>query len=254
MANWLDTYDHKEVGQAATPLRPIAYSPGIEKMHVPITSQPLNAPIATAQGRDRNAAELISDSQAEPKGTAGQVWNALKGVGLDGDLLQWAFIQLYMESAGFSNGPASKDNNPGNIIWFKGQRRGVYMPGNKTYATHFNTLADFARVYNQLLNKAPGRPIAATSLADFAHRLKLNNYYGAESESSYLGKLEATAARLGRLYKFYKATDKKMTADAVKDDPYGYNPKKPKKPFKMPVWGWVLMGVGAFGLVKTALK
>ena len=218
MQHWLDIYYTRTrgVGKADG----ITYSSptyGQQKMS-PVT-QSSNMPIAEQQGKDANTAAITTGTRDKSgqlvlKGYAGDLYTALDEAGLPARILQWAIPQLYMESGGYSNGPAVKDNNPGNIIWFAGQQKGVYMPANKTYATHFKDLDAFAKVYYQLLTKGPGNPADATSLEDFVHRLKLNGYYGKESEASYLKKMQNTMSRLNMLDKTYKAATKKMMADS----------------------------------------
>lgn len=212
MEHWLETY-YGHIGKGE--LQPIKYTPGFEKKKLEVVTQPGYAPIAEGQGIDRNTSSILADKTGlmPLKGYAGQLVQALKDAGISGPVLDFALVQLYMESAGFSNGPARKDNNPGNITWYKGVKKGVYMPANKTYAAHYDSLQQFAGAYLQLLSKG-ARPLDAATLEDFAHRLKLNNYYGKESEASYLQKLQGTAARLNQLAVFYKATDKKMSKDA----------------------------------------
>jgi len=214
MAHWLDTYyGRRTMGDAITYSSPTY---GKQKMS-PVT-QASNAPIAEQQGKDANTAAITTGTRDKAgqlvlKGYAGLLYQALQNAGFSEAFMKYAIPQLYMESAGFSNGPAVKDNNPGNIIWYKGQERGVWMPANKTYASHFKDLDAFARVYYGLMNKG-AVPADATSLEDFVHRLKLNNYFGKESEASYLSKLKGTASRLNMLDKTYKAATKKMMADS----------------------------------------
>lgn len=236
MGHWLDEMNDRRVGQA---LQPISYSPGANKYHSTITTQANQLPITTQQGIDKNAAAAFMSKTADPaqmKGAAGAVWRALVGAGFPGVIMNWVFALCYMESGGFSNTLFKKDNNPGSIMMYAGARQGTYVPGNGTYAANFLTLDDFAAKFYNLMNSG-ARPIAATSLEDFVHRLKLNNYFGKESEASYYNKLAGTMNRLRLLDATYKAADAKMNKDA--------HPKS-----KVPVWEWVALGLGGLLVLK----
>lgn len=137
-----------------------------------------------------------------------------------------SFTHLWMESGRFTNGPYKKDNNPGNIMWpYHGYSKGVYIPSNKTYAVHFPTINDFATAYIDILSKG-AMPISATSLADFAHRLKMNNYYGKEGEASYLAKLQAAAKQIRDVALPVVSNEHRKEYQQATDHPYVWDPAK----------------------------
>jgi hypothetical protein len=125
---------------------------------------------------------------------------AFTNAGFTDTQLRNALVQDYMESGAFTNS-GWKQNNPGNIMYTKNDQwatKGTYDGPNKTYFAAYKNLDDYAQAKKRVLSLDPGRPIDATGTeyADFAHRLKLNNYYGDESEASYLAKLNGAAQRL----------------------------------------------------------
>ena len=130
-------------------------------------------------------------------GQSRKVYEALQNAGFIEPNLKLVWLMCYMESGAWTNGPATRDNNPGNIMWSTKSKwpKGVYVSSNKTYAIHFNSLDQFASYLLQLLSTG-SRPIDATTMADFVHRLKLNNYFGTTSEAAYLQAMKGAAQRL----------------------------------------------------------
>ena len=173
------------------------------------------------------------------------LWAALQGAGFDGNPLQYAFVLCYMESGGFANTLAKKDNNPGSITFVNqpGATKGSYMAANKTYAAHFNSLADFARDLHRILSLPPGHPIQAVNLKDFVHGLKLNKYMGKESEASYMKKMQATAQRLAIVQDLQTDADQKVVMPSSGGGLFAWMKSHP-------IW----TGVGAAGLGVLVVK
>ena len=124
----------------------------------------------------------------------------LQANGLSGDIVDYILTQDYMESGAYSN-VGAKNNNPGNIMWPKKGKlkygtKGPYNAVNKTYYGSFPNLDSYVKEKIAVLSEKPGEPIKATSGADYVRRLKMNNYFGNESEASYLDKLKYAAKRI----------------------------------------------------------
>lgn len=141
-----------------------------------------------------------ADKQAVAMAALSAEKKALENAGYNTNQLNWNLIKDYMESGAFTNGGYLKHNNPGNITYSKNDKyatKGTAMPGNPGYYwAHYKSLDDYAQGLKRILNIKPGIPWEATGGKDYVHRLKLNNYFGKESEDSYLKKLQAANDRL----------------------------------------------------------
>lgn len=247
MRHWLDTY-YGRVGDPTDStigpvLYPIDYTPGFNPDKDAIKVQPSftqasesAVPVPTAV-KDQVTAQMSKLNKPQLDAYGKKVWTALQLALFPAAAMNYVYVMLYMESGGWQNTPTRKDNNPGNIMYYKGGKKGVYVAANKTYAAHFTTLNQFAGKLYQVLNKG-AYPLKAVSLEDFVHRLKLNNYFGKQSESSYLAAMLATAKKLGMVDSYKQAMTKKMVA--MND------PKNPGK-----IVGWVLIGVSALVVIKV---
>ncbi len=96
----------------------------------------------------------------------------------------YGLYATYHETAAYSS-PLYKDHNNASGIKFAKQAGAV--KGANGYA-YFNTLQDWANAYAHELKKR-ANPAGATSLEDFATRLKANGYYE-DSFSNYLSGLK----------------------------------------------------------------
>lgn len=120
-----------------------------------------------------------------PNDYAAKVWKALVDAGFPGSSINFVYAMCYMESGHWSNGPARKDNNPGNIMWYKGKTKGTYIPANGTYAIHFKNLNQFADELYKTLSKG-ANPLGATTLEEYVSRLAANHYFGDGDATAYL--------------------------------------------------------------------
>lgn len=126
---------------------------------------------------------------------------ALQAAGFSADQVKFNLVKDWMESGAYTS-TGARVNNPGNIMFGNhniNAAKGPYLQGNKSYLASYKTLAGYAVDLKRVLSLSPGRPIDATGYpdpADFVHRLKLNNYFGSESEASYLQKMKSTQQRL----------------------------------------------------------
>ncbi len=157
--------------------------------------------VTTTQGK-----VLKSGVKDDPRVSAAVTYmnaeiSALQGAGFNDDQVKFNIVKDWMESAGYTS-TGSKVNNPGNIMFGKNNinaTKGPYLAGNKTYLAAYRSLADYAVDLRRVLMMKPGQPFLATGYPDltgFVHRLKLNNYYGKESETSYLAKMKGSQQRL----------------------------------------------------------
>lgn len=112
---------------------------------------------------------------------ANKVFTALKQAGLSPQAASYATYQAYFESAAFTDYKYLQHNNPSGIK-FAGQigfSFGVIgaVKGNNGFA-YFNTLADWARAMKHEVTKGTN-PAGATTIEDYAIRLKNNGYFEA---------------------------------------------------------------------------
>lgn len=226
-AGWLKYYRRPaSVGQANSPIH---YTSTMDQRISPVT------PATSAVLKPHK----YSYSTATGEGSiAAQVWSVLV---YPPHIIDYVYPMLYMESGHWTNKLTTKDRNPGSLMWKPGQgwAKGVYVPANGTFGIHFDTWQAFADQLYKEMSKGPGYPIRATSLADFVHRLKLNNYFGAESEDSYLAKLQRAQAALD--------IDAQKDAHTFVDQERKRN--EPKKGLKW--WQWGLIGVGGLVVLKV---
>jgi hypothetical protein len=224
MAHWLDVYYRRgkiggptDQGVNVPGLQPIAYTPMANAPLAITTSSTAAATPVSSAARKEVAAQQTANKAAanEPyklTGTSATVYNTLLAAGFTLPSIDYVFLMCYMESGAWQNSFMKKDHNPGNIIFVhqQGATKGGYMAANKTYAAHYATLTDFAHDLMRVLSKPPGFPLQATSLSDYVHRLKLNGYFGKESEASYLAKMKGAAQRLRIIVKLKDDTDQKI--------------------------------------------
>ena len=125
---------------------------------------------------------------------------ALQGAGFSDDQVKFNTIKDYMESGAYTN-TNSKYFNPGNIHYSNHSK--TAMKGGATSEggnwARYKNLDDYAIDLQRVLQLGPGHPYDATGypdLTDYVHRLKLNKYFGSESEVSYLKKLQGAQQRL----------------------------------------------------------
>ena len=135
---------------------------------------------------------------------------ALQAAGLADNLIDWIMVQDYMESGAYTN-TGAKYNNPGAIMWpphgLKYGHKGPYSTANKTYLAAFKSLPEYVNEKIAVLSQSPGRPVDASSGADFVHRLKLNNYFGKNtSEAQYAAAMRGAAQRLNIIGDLYTDT------------------------------------------------
>lgn len=217
--HWLDTYYGRmgDPGATGPGTQPITYT-GMSTQ-IPITTTASN-PIPVDQKAIVNQAKQQALDKAAPANVATKitgyglnVYNALKTAGFKDPALQFVYLMCYMESGAWTNGPTVKDNNPGNIMMYKGATKGTYIAANKTYAAHFASLSQFAAKLYSLLSRG-SRPVDATDLTDFVHRLKGIDYFGKQSESSYLSAMQGAAQRLRLIADLDNDTHQKIVKDA----------------------------------------
>lgn len=136
--------------------------------------------------------QLNSDTTPEQKPIADQVDEALSGK-LPIDKRNFVMAQLRHETGRpkLDSPVAIKNNNVSGITWnenFPEDWKGTPRPSEEGgYYVHFPTYGDWSDEYLKLLkkDKGSGAPLDATSIEDYAHRLKKNGYYTAP-ESVYV--------------------------------------------------------------------
>ena len=176
LGHWMDELFKRPQGRAGK----IEYTPMMSKKIDTITP-------GTEGAKKLNKSSY--SNAIKPGDYAAKVWKALTNYGFPGNSIDFVYTMCYMESGHWTNGPALKDNNPANIMWYKGKVKGTFIQDNGTYAIHFKNLDEFAAELYKTLSKG-SNPLGATTLEDYVHRLAINNYFGEESESSYLEKMK----------------------------------------------------------------
>jgi len=113
---------------------------------------------------------------------------SLKNAGLPTDKLKFVLPQLAFETGHFKSSVYQLDNNLSGIT-YAGQplaTKGQKMPKNESltgYYAHFKSIDDWAKDYLRIMqNVGKYRPLEASNISEFAHRLKLNGYYTADEK------------------------------------------------------------------------
>jgi hypothetical protein len=131
---------------------------------------------------------------------AKKVLKALIDAGAKTSVLPFLMAQVAHETGDFDSNVFRDNNNASGIMFInkptkqKNAKRGRAFPkneGNYFYA-HFNTLKDWAVDYLRIIGNLP---LQATSLNDYAQRLKARKYYTA-STSLYAKALNAHFEKL----------------------------------------------------------
>lgn len=207
------------------------------KKKIPVITQSTESP----KKINKNA---ISNLVA-PKDYAARLWKALTDYGFPGNSINFVYAMCYMESGHWSNGPARKDNNPGNIMWYPGKTKGTYIPDNKTYVIHFNNLDQFAAELYKTLSKG-ANPLGATTLEDYVRRLGANGYFGTADPTAYLQAMRGAMDDLDAENSKYADTWREKQVKQRGNDPG--NDKK-----KWPWWGYALAGLGGLIIIKKVM-
>ena len=112
---------------------------------------------------------------------------ALNNIGADPKKLPLLMRQAAHESAGF-NSRVSSVNNLTGIKWspksaIKGEfDSGIRSPEGNNYSA-FTDYNAWAKRYVQIINRGTKKPLEATTVQDFAARLKANGYFTSTLES-----------------------------------------------------------------------
>lgn len=127
----------------------------------------------------------------EQQQAAGNVLGALRMAGFPVMLLPIILAQSAFETAYFTSNTFRQDNNASGIKWinkpYQKATMGIHSSEKGSFYARFETLTDWARDLKRILtiNRGAGRPIDATTIQDYVHRLKVNGYFGL-SEAQYL--------------------------------------------------------------------
>ena len=116
---------------------------------------------------------------------AGNMLGQERAAGITPPTDYFALYQIYHETDGFTS-PLFTLHYNGAGIKFSNQPGATKQPTGLPYAW-FTNWPDFMASFKHELTKG-SNPANATTLADFAHRLKMNGYYE-DSESNYLAGL-----------------------------------------------------------------
>ena len=194
------------------------------------------APLTDAQQADYNKMEAAVKSsptynQPSTDNTTNKTIQYLKSLhdaysaaGLSEPMISFNLAQDFLESQAFTNNGALQ-NNPGNIMWSKKLpygKKGSYNSINQTYYVAFDNLNDYVAEKINVLKQKPGYPINATTVQDYVHALKLNNYFGRGSESAYLNAMMSAAKSINLLGSFQEDTNQKIVTGNGSNDFYTF--------------------------------
>ena len=140
--------------------------------------------------------------------SAQAVWNAINNAGFPAALLPWLMDQAAYETAGFSSAAFLKDNNASGIMPSKYAKKGQTM-----YAG-YATLDAWATDMKRVISMGPAYPVQATSLADYVHRLKQNDYFEAP-EAQYLKGLQAESVTWKNIESLYQDSHTSLVMPAA---------------------------------------
>jgi hypothetical protein len=115
-----------------------------------------------------------------------KIYKALKLAGANDRLMPILMSQVAHETAGFNSKVLQSDNNASGIMFIndpkqKNAVRGKAFPKKESKTAHyarFNTLKDWAVDFLRIIGKTPK---TATSLTDYAQKLKARRYYTADT-------------------------------------------------------------------------
>lgn len=132
-----------------------------------------------------------------------KIYKALKSAGVNNTLMPILLAQVAHETAGFNSKVLKSDNNASGIMFINNPKqknavRGRSFPQNESKTAHyakFNTLKDWAIDFLRIIGKTPK---TATSLTDYAQKLKARKYYTADT-SAYANALIAWNKQLSKL-------------------------------------------------------
>ena len=187
-------YPHQGMGSVLTTLlSPFGWEKAVlEHFDTSVPHTPANDPTLVANQAliDNMKKTLDSSGTTDAANTmyaqANKIHQALISAGIKEPAASYATYQSFHETGGWPKSYALYwQHNNGSGIKYAGQQNANKLANG--YAG-FADFTDWVRAYVHELKKK-ANPAAAQSLEDFAHRLKLNGYYGA-SESNYLNGLK----------------------------------------------------------------
>lgn len=142
----------------------------------------------------------------DPLQSAANVSNAIQLANFPKKVQPFVMDQTAMETDGFTSPAFLQDNNASGISPDKTHPHGVskwrYFPDINAWAVKMKEVIS--------MNKGAGRPIDATTLKDYVHRLKVNGYFGKESEASYYNKVNAAGTRWRNIESLEEDTNQKI--------------------------------------------
>lgn len=117
---------------------------------------------------------------------AKKIYKALKSAGANDRLIPILMSQVAHETGGFNSKVLQSDNNASGIMFINNPKqknavKGRAFPKNESKTAHyakFNTLKDWAVDFLRIIGKTPQ---TATSLTDYAQKLKARKYYTADT-------------------------------------------------------------------------
>ena len=128
----------------------------------------------------------------------------------------YAIAQIMLESDWLTSSVANEDNNYSGINWinrpYQNATRGRSKPASEGggYYAHFNNfndyLADFKRILS-LNTGGKGRPIDATSAAEYGERLRANHYF---TDPNYHTKFNAALKKVSDAVNYGLSQDKQF--------------------------------------------
>lgn len=190
----------------------------------------------------------------------GAVYAALVSVAMPAMLLPVILAQTAFETNYYKSNAFLIDNNASGIKWinkpYQDATIGIQSSEKGSHYAHFTNLTKWAIDLKRILsvNRGAGRPIDATTVQDYVHRLKANGYFGS-SEAQYLAGIKRIMLAMQLLQD--AAAEREGTALAAYQTPPTIIPAslqnivEPFTKLSMPVK--IALGVAAFLLLRKLL-
>lgn len=140
--------------------------------------------------------------------------NKMHAVGFPQSIVTtYAIAQMMLESDWFTSNVANTDNNFSGIKYlgksFQKATKGLHSPEGGNYA-HYATFEDWARDFLRILSLntgGQGRPIDATTAAEYGNRLRANHYF---TDPAYAVKFNNALRKVTQALNFQSGQNKQF--------------------------------------------
>jgi len=181
-----------------------------------------------------------------------QVKNLLYAAGVPSDIIPFAAAQTAFETNGYKSHISKADHNLSGIKWinkpYQKATKGSPAPRNEGsgYYARYASFGAWANDFKRILSiGGANAPIHATDLKEYVTRLHDNGYFTSNPDLYY-----TALARIMQLNEGMKQAQGRELTQAKEDKAAADEANK----FKMPWWGWALIGLGGIVVLKKTLE